>query len=247
MERFLAYQSAGVEPPPVIFGARPDGPPDLLDEPMQLSLADKSDLGISLEHAEGFHNVGTDRLGDTDHLGDHLQWELRMALEKIHSNAGHSRPIGGVAAQENKPFDGMDPVSSALLLELATTVMPDKQHSAACETRYSPSQRKYAIQRWMAKRARRHLTSQTKYRKMKDVAVSKARCKGGKFIKKSERERMAREEQERLAREGASIVKTEDVFVISSAATPAVGMAKAPWSSEDAWQRAYAFYAKSEE
>ena len=38
-----------------------------------------------------------------------------MALEKIHSNAGHSQPIGGAPA-ENKPLDGMDPVSSALLM-----------------------------------------------------------------------------------------------------------------------------------
>ena len=39
-----------------------------------------------------------------------------MALEKIRSSAGHSLPIGGVSGSESKPFDGMDPVSSALLM-----------------------------------------------------------------------------------------------------------------------------------
>lgn len=245
MDRLLQYQSAGIEPPPVFLGARPDGPQDLLDEPMQLSLADKAHLGMPLENAEDFHNMNSDC--------DHLQWELRMALERIHTSAGHSQPIGGVAAHENKPFEGMDPVSSALLMELATTVMPEKPHTVTYEARYSPAQRKLAIQRWMAKRSRRHLTSQTKYRKMKDVAVSKARCKGGKFIKKSERERMEREAAAAEAAAAAAVatsvadqkveVKTENTFIVAEPAA----MEKAAWTSEDAWQRAYNFYAKSEE
>lgn len=238
MDRLLAYQNAGVEPPPVVFGAHPDGPQDLLDEPMQLSLADKAHLGMPLEHANF--------MGDDIH-GDHLQWELRMALERIHSSAGHSQPIGGVSAQENKPLEGMDPVSSALLMELATSVMPDKPRTVTHEARYSPAQRKLAIQRWMAKRARRHLTSQTKYTKMKDVAVSKARCKGGKFIKKSERERLEREAAAAAAAAAPAVsVKTEIAMPVEPAVA-ATATDKGPWTADDAWQRAYNFYAQSEE
>lgn len=247
MDRLLAYQNAGIEPPPVYLAARPDGPKDLLDEPMQLSLADKAHLGMPLEHAEDYHHL------TSAHQDDHLQWELRMALERIHTNAGHSQPIGGVEARETKPFEGMDPVSSALLMELATTVMPEKPDTVTYETRYSPSQRKLAIQRWMAKRARRHLTSQTKYRKMKDVAVSKARCKGGKFIKKSERERMEREEREAAAAAAscttdAVAVKMEQVVEIPQVVQP-IGMEakKLSWAGDSAWQTAYNFYARSEE
>merc|ERR1711865_928970 len=86
-------------------------------------------------------------------------------------------------------------------MELATTVMPEYPTIMANDSKYSPHQRRAAIKRWMEKRARRHLTSQTKYRKMKDVAVSKARCRGGKFIKKSEREAMAKAEEARLEEE----------------------------------------------
>jgi len=229
MERLLAYQDAGLEPPAIIMGPRLDGPQDLLDEPMQLSLADKAKLGLTLEHQDGFNS-------------EHLQWELRMALEKIHSNAGHSQPIGGAPA-ENKPLDGMDPVSSALLMELAATVMPDRPQTITNEAKYSRLNRKAAIKRWMEKRARRHLTSQTKYRKMKDVAVSKARCKGGKFIKKSERERMAREEAEAAAAKAqAEALLAKDPAMYYPA--PAV---KGAWGEDTEWQRAYNFLAQREE
>ena len=39
-----------------------------------------------------------------------------MALERIHTYAGHSQPIGGIKAQEHNPCTGMDAVSSALLM-----------------------------------------------------------------------------------------------------------------------------------
>jgi hypothetical protein len=216
------YEQAGMEPPPVIFTPHPNGPRDLLDEPMALSLADKAKLGMDMEPSDGFNS-------------EHLQWELRMALERIHTNAGHSQPIGGVSPAENKPFDGMDPVSSALLMELAATVMPEKPPIVTNETRYTPAQRKVAIKRWMAKRARRHLTSQTKYRKMKDVAVGKARCKGGKFIKKSERERL-----ERLEREAADAMLMTEAFAMKDS-----GAFQRVDKSE--WHQAYNFYARNEE
>lgn len=216
MDRFLAFENAGEEPPMVFFGVGEDGPTDLLDEPMALSLADKAKLGIDLEPSQDFINCD-------------LQWELRMALERIHSSEGHVLPIGGVIPAANKPFDGMDMISSAMLMELATTVMPEKPTIMAHDSKYTPSQRKAAITRWMEKRARRHLISQTKYRKMKDVAVSKARCRGGKFIKKSERERLAR---------------LEEIALISLP----VLESKGHWNGETPdWQHTYSFYAQGEE
>lgn len=238
MDRLLAYENAGLEPPMIILGPHPDGPQDLLDAPMQLSLADKAQLGMQLDHTDGVHS-------------EHIQWELRKALEKIHSFAGHEQPIGGVQPSENKPFDGMDAVSSALLVELAESVMPEKPNALTDSVKYSPAQRKLAIKRWLEKRARRHLTSQTKYRKMKDVAVGKARCKGGKFIKKSERERLARLEQEQNEQAAALAADTTmQVTFTLPVAEEAVGAAvdaKASWAGASDWQHAYNFFARSEE
>lgn len=234
MDRLLAYQNAGLEPPLIFLGSRPDGPQDLLDEPMQLSLADKAKLGIQLD-------------ADEDNR-EHMQWELRMALEKIRSSAGHSLPIGGVSGSESKPFDGMDPVSSALLMELAASVMPEKPQPIVCEARYTPQQRRASIARWMAKRARRHLTSQTKYRKMKDVAVNKARCKGGKFIKKSERERLAREAAAAAAAVAAmEPVQIEPVLGKFDAVFTTAASIKPQFGADSEWQRHYSFFAQSEE
>merc|ERR1712188_69360 len=111
--------------------------------------------------------------------------------------------------------------------------MPEQPPVCSNEAKYTPAQRKIAIKRWKEKRARRHLTSQTKYRKMKDVAVGKARCKGGKFIKKSERERMAREAAE------AELGEANKEICI----TPVKDM----WGENAEWQAAYNFYAQSEE
>lgn len=218
----------------IVLGPRPDGPQDLLDEPMQLSLADKAKLGIQLDAEEDNR--------------EHMQWELRMALERIHSSAGHSLPIGGVPASESKPFDGMDPVSSALLMELATSVMPEKPQPVVSEARYTPEQRRASIARWMAKRARRHLISQTKYRKMKDVAVNKARCKGGKFIKKSERERLEREAAAAAAAVAAiEPVKFEPVLGKVYLAPTMAASIKPQFGADSEWQRQYNFFAQSEE
>lgn len=228
--------SAGIEPPIVFLTASPNGPADLLDEPMELSLADKARLGIQMEHDQNYNS-------------EHLQFELRMALERIRSDAGYSVPLGGAAPAENKPFDGMDPVSSAMLMELAATVMPQKTPQvAANDIRYTPAQRQFAIKRWMAKRARRHLTSQTKYVKMKAVAVNKSRCKGGKFIKKSERERMEREarDREEAMLAVATVTPVLEAPVAAVASIAAVGKAKEPWVT-DPWQQAYNFYARPEE
>merc|ERR1711907_255630 len=71
-----------------------------------------------------------------------------------------------------------------MLVELAAAVMPEKPFAMGSGSRYTPAQRKIAIKRWLEKRARRHLTSKTKYLKMKDVAVKKSRCVGGKFVEK---------------------------------------------------------------
>lgn len=238
MDRLLAYENAGLEPPMIVLGPSTDGPQDLLDEPMQLSLADKAKLGMQLDHSDGVNS-------------EHLQWELRKALEKIHSFAGHAQPIGGVEAAENKPFDGMDPVSSALLMELAASVMPEKPKTVTNDVKYSPTQRKMAIKRWLEKRARRHLTSQTKYAKMKHVAVGKARCKGGKFIKKSERERLARLEQERNEQAAALAADTtmQVTFTLPVVEEPVAVVAapKESWAGASDWQHAYALFARSEE
>jgi len=187
MDRLLAYQNAGRLPLPVVFMHHPDGPTDLLDQPMStnmgLSLADQTKQGV--------------QYGPIDAESEHLQRQLRMALERIHHKAGHSAPIGvtihygaeNAAAEQPKPLDGMDPVSSAMLLELAETVMPQKSVMHG-DRKYTPAMRQIKIQRWMAKRTRRHLAAKTKYTKMKDVAVSKRRCVAGRFVKKSEMERM---------------------------------------------------------
>jgi len=235
MDRLLAFENAGEEPPMIFFGAGGNGPADLLDEPMALSLADKAKLGIDLEPCQDFNCD--------------LQWELRMALERIHSSEGHVVPIGGCTPTANKPFDGMDMVSSAMLMELATTVMPEQPAIMAHDSKYTPTQRKAAITRWMEKRARRHLISKTKYRKMKDVAVSKARCRGGKFIKKSERERLALLEKENLEKENLEKENASTLaYPVPTTATPLVLESKTPWNGDTPdWQNAYNFYARSEE
>lgn len=102
--------------------------------------------------------------------------------------------------------------------------------------------------RWMAKRARRHLTSQTKYRKMKDVAVSKARCKGGKFIKKSERERLEREAAAAAAAVAAiEPVKAEPVLGKVDSVVTTTASIKPQFGVDSEWQRQYNFFAQSEE
>merc|ERR1711998_250526 len=163
-----------------VFDAAPGGPPDRLDEPMTLSIADKAALVEAV-----------------DSRNEHVQWELRKALDKIHSHAGHPEPLGtrlneGRRNVMEDPFDGMDADSSAMLMDLAQSVMPT-QPIVASGAKYTPEQRRAAINRWLDKRSRRHLTSQTKYKKMKDVAVGKSRCKGGKFISKAERARLEAE------------------------------------------------------
>lgn len=242
MERLLSYQNAGLSPPPVIFGLHPNGPSDLLDEPMNLSLADKAKMGMYF--------------GPNDAESEHLQLQLRMALEKIHTNAGHSQPISSAEPAEHKPLDGMDPVSSAMLVELAAAVMPEKPFAMGSGSRYTPAQRKIAIKRWLEKRARRHLTSKTKYLKMKDVAVKKSRCVGGKFVKKSD---LARMEQERAAAEAAMLVveKYNDPAMLAlSVKEEAVGLPVADDmafansgkpASDAAWNAMYSMYARAEE
>lgn len=200
--------------------------PQLGVEPdnMELSLADKSNLGLSLCRDDCFNNSGS----------EHLQWELRKALERIHSSAGHARPIAGNTPAENTPFDGMDPVSSALLMELASSVMDTKTDVALNKVKFSKEQRKVAIKRWMEKRSRRHLVSQTKYSKMKRVAIGKNRCGGGKFVKKSDLEKIAKAQEELTAQE-----------IQLSAETTAV---KDPWfSDKTAWDKAYELHARPEE
>jgi len=166
------------------------------------------------------------------------QWELRMALERIHSSAGHAAPIGGNRPAENKPFDGMDAVSSAMLMELASSVMElTVTARRGVSKKYDGSQRKLAITRWMDKRSRRHLVSQTKYSKMKNVALNKNRSKGGKFVKKSERERL---ELEAAAKEPVEQIRLETIQV----AAPI----KDHWQPDlTAWEKEYAVHALPEE
>merc|ERR1712227_1058481 len=169
-----------------VLGASSDVP-DRLDEPMILSLADRAALQEAVSDPR-----------------EHVQWELRKALDRIHEHSGNDR-IGGPEPADDNPFDGMDPYSSAMLVELAQSVMPSKP-VVATGSKYTPDQRRAAIRRWRDKRSRRHLISQTKYKKMKDVAVGKARCKGGKFISKAERARMAAEEAAMQEAETAAVV-----------------------------------------
>lgn len=205
-----------------------------LDEPMSLSIADKAAHGLDF---------------DQNSPSEHIQWELRMALERIHSSAGHVVPIGGNQPAENKPFDGMDAVSSAMLMELASSVMAPKQPQLLSSKKYDAAQRKAAIKRWMDKRSRRHLVSQTKYSKMKNVALSKNRSKGGKFIKKSERERLEREEAAAKAavEQMAAEIRLETVkeqIVAPIMAAPV----KDQWQPDlSEWEKQYAMLAQPEE
>ena len=166
-----------------------------------------------------------------------------MALERIHTSAGHSAPIGGTRPAENKPFDGMDAVSSAMLMELASSVMEPKVAAVRSHQKYDAAQRKAAIKRWMDKRSRRHLVSQTKYSKMKDVALNKNRSKGGKFIKKSERERLEREEA--AANSAMQQIQMEQVQVVAPIMAAPV---KDQWLHDaSAWEKEYAIHARPEE
>merc|ERR1711988_1103504 len=133
-----------------------------------------------------------------------------------------------------------------MLVELAATVMPQKPVAPTDTTRYNSAQRKLAINKWLAKRQRRHLTSQTKYVKMKDVAVAKARCKGGKFVKKSERERM---EREQAAAEEAmrAMEKVKEQAVATPVASFDISNKDYPQKGDATWHAMYAFYAQSEE
>ena len=168
-----------------------------------------------------------------------------MALERIHANAGHCSPIGGASPKINMPFDGMDAVSSAMLMELASSVMEPSQPTArTVHKKYTKEERKVAIERWMAKRARRHLVPQTKYNKMKAVAVNKNRSKGGKFIKKSEREKL-----EKAEREAAQVAqKISQEFYLEPANALVAPPVKDQWMPElSAWKQQYAQYAQPEE
>lgn len=222
----------------------PHGPPDRLDEPMTLSIADKAALVEAV-----------------DSSNEHVQWELRKALDKIHSHAGNQAGIGGggtPAAEQDNPFDGMDAYSSAMLLDLAQSVMPT-QPVVATGAKYTPEQRRAAITRWLDKRSRRHITSQTKYKKMKDVAVGKARCKGGKFISKAERARMAAEAAE--AAEAAAAValpapQTDDLLAVLNkpmvsplalVSGEAAMLGKDPRSQDVEWMARYELYTRAEE
>merc|ERR1711988_1982104 len=120
---------------------------------------------------------------------------------------------------------GMDADSTAMLQDLAHAVMPT-QPVVATGTKYTPEQRKAAIRRWLDKRSRRHLTSQTKYKKMRDVAVGKARCKGGKFISKAERARMAAEAEEAASPLLTAVVNEPHVDEVG-----AVGMLPVPMAA----------------
>jgi len=120
--------------------------------------------------------------------------------------------------------------------DLATNVMPHR-HTAA--TRYTPDQRKAAIQRFMFKRSRRHLAARTKYTKMKQVAVNKARCKGGKFMKKADRERVEAE---------MSTTAQEVVVAGVVPESPYLGaVAPIDRKGDPRWMQALAYYAKTEE
>jgi hypothetical protein len=168
-----------------------------------------------------------------------------MALERIHSSAGHAAPIGGNRPAENKPFDGMDAVSSAMLMELASSVMEPTvtaRRGVSMRKKYDGSQRKLAITRWMDKRSRRHLVSQTKYSKMKNVALNKNRSKGGKFIKKSERERL---ELEAAAKEPVEQIRLETIQVAAPIMAASI---KDHWQPDlTAWEKEYAMHALPEE
>merc|ERR1711934_693368 len=110
--------------------------------------------------------------------------------------------------------------------ELASSVMDVKPEIPCNKVKFTATQRKAAIKRWMEKRARRHLVSQTKYNKMKSVALGKNRCGGGKFVKKSELEKILKAQEELAAQEIKLAVET----------TPA---AKDPWFGEQtAWGQA---------
>lgn len=177
--RFLyqKYLRAGLPPPPVIFMVAPPGQPqkDMLDEPMALSLADQVKIGV--------HHFGGDEF-----CNEQVQRQMRVALERMHSQA------------ENWVPDAQDPFTHAFMVrilhsslcrswcmsqDLAQSPIPDVAETKGDSKKYSPQQRQMAVQRWMAKRKRRHLTSKTKYVKMQDVAIGKARCVGGKFVKKT--------------------------------------------------------------
>lgn len=242
MDRLLAYQNAGRQPLPVVFMHHPDGPTDLLDQPMNtnmgLSLADQTKQGV--------------QYGPIDAESEHLQRQLRMALEKIHQKAGHSAPIGvtihygaGHAAAQPKPLDGMDPLSSAMLLELAETVMPQKSVMHG-DRKLTPAQRKIAIQRFMDKRTRRNVAAKTKYIKMKDVAVSKSRCVAGRFVKKSELERMLGAQ----AGMDAAMQAMEQVKQDAISAPPVVAEQQqsilAGKDEMDAWHSMALYYSQSE-
>jgi len=223
----------------------PHGPPDRLDEPMTLSIADKAALVEAV-----------------DSSNEHVQWELRKALEKIHSHAGNQAVIGGgTPAAEDNPFDGMDAYSSAMLLDLAQSVMPT-QPIVATGAKYTPEQRRAAINRWLDKRSRRHLTSQTKYKKMKDVAVGKSRCKGGKFISKAERARLEAEAAAAAAMPVQPMPVQQPMPVaddlLSMIASPlsvspqlvaaeCAMMGKDPRSQDAEWMARYELYTRSEE
>merc|ERR1711934_1060663 len=107
---------------------------DPLNEHISLSLADKAHLGLEF---------GCD---EDDAASEHLQWELRMALERIHSNAGNSAPILGTSPTFGVATDGMDAVSSAMLLELASDMMPKGSPERGIK-KYTRDERKVAIKR----------------------------------------------------------------------------------------------------
>lgn len=131
--------------------------------------------------------------------------------------------------------------------DLATTVMP---HSAEVDTtaiRYTPDQRKAAIQRFMFKRSRRHLAARTKYAKMKHVAVNKARCKGGKFMKKADRERMEAQAASAEAELSAAAQEEEVVAGVMPESPYLSAVAPIERKGDPDWVQALAYYAKTEE
>jgi hypothetical protein len=178
--------------------------------------------------------------------GEQLQAGLTLALERLHKSNGNSLPVHMLppdTSLHDMDVFGID--LTTLITDLATTVMPHSAGSHTAATRYTPDQRKAAIQRFMFKRSRRHLAARTKYTKMKHVAVNKARCKGGKFMKKADRERMeaemstATQEEEVVAAEVVAGVLPESPYLGAVAPIDRKG--------DPGWVQALAYYAKTEE
>ena len=70
---------------------------------------------------------------------------------------------------------------------------------------------------------------------MKSVALGKNRCGGGKFVKKSELEKIRKAQEELAAQENKLAVET-------------IPVAKEPWFGEQtAWEQAYAMHTRPEE